>query len=63
MSARRSFAIDALPERAAHYRGDHALVVVDVFRATTVILTATTSILPARCRRRWRRRLGLRTHC
>jgi 2-phosphosulfolactate phosphatase len=40
MSAPRSFAIDALPERAAHYRGDHALVAVDVFRATTVILTA-----------------------
>jgi 2-phosphosulfolactate phosphatase len=40
MVATRSFAIDALPERAAHYRGDHALVVVDVFRATTVILTA-----------------------
>jgi 2-phosphosulfolactate phosphatase len=37
---RKSFAIDALPERAAHYRGDHALVAVDVFRATTVILTA-----------------------
>jgi 2-phosphosulfolactate phosphatase len=40
MAVSKSFAIDALPERAAHYRGDHALVVVDVFRATTVILTA-----------------------
>lgn len=40
MTATRSFAIDALPDRAARYRGDHALVVIDVFRATTVILTA-----------------------
>jgi 2-phosphosulfolactate phosphatase len=37
---RRSFVIDALPESAAEYRDDHALVAVDVFRATTVILTA-----------------------
>lgn len=35
-----SFAIDALPESAAAYRDTHAVVVVDVFRATTVIVTA-----------------------
>jgi len=35
-----SFVIDALPEQAARYRETHALVVVDVFRATTVIVTA-----------------------
>lgn len=37
---RPSFAIDALPESAATYRDTHAVVVVDVFRATTVIVTA-----------------------
>ncbi|HSS59981.1 MAG TPA: 2-phosphosulfolactate phosphatase [Candidatus Limnocylindrales bacterium] len=37
---RPSFAIDALPESAALYRDTHAIVVVDVFRATTVIVTA-----------------------
>lgn len=37
---RPSFVIDALPESAALYRSTHALVVVDVFRATTVIVTA-----------------------
>ncbi len=36
----RSFVVDALPENAARYRGTHALAVVDVFRATTVIVTA-----------------------
>ena len=36
----RSFVVDALPERAARYRATHALVAVDVFRATTVIVTA-----------------------
>lgn len=36
----RSFVIDSLPERAAQYRSTHALVVVDVFRASTVIVTA-----------------------
>ncbi|GAC1512783.1 MAG: hypothetical protein NVS1B3_16750 [Candidatus Dormibacteraceae bacterium] len=36
----RSFVIDALPERASRYRDTHAIVVVDVFRATTVIVTA-----------------------
>lgn len=35
-----SFVIDALPESAARYRDTHALVAVDVFRATTVIVTA-----------------------
>jgi phosphosulfolactate phosphohydrolase-like enzyme len=36
----RSFAIDSLPESAPRYRETHALAVVDVFRATTCILTA-----------------------
>lgn len=36
----RSFVVDALPESAARYRATHALVAVDVFRATTVIVTA-----------------------
>jgi 2-phosphosulfolactate phosphatase len=36
----RSFVIDALPERAIKYRDTHSMVVVDVFRATTVIVTA-----------------------
>ena len=35
-----SFVIDSLPESAARYRATHALVAVDVFRATTVIVTA-----------------------
>jgi 2-phosphosulfolactate phosphatase len=37
---KRSFVIDALPEQAARYRDTHAIAVVDVFRATTVIVTA-----------------------
>ena len=37
---KQSFTIDALPERGAHYRDSHAIAVVDVFRATTVIVTA-----------------------
>jgi 2-phosphosulfolactate phosphatase len=36
----RTFVIDALPERANLYRDTHAIAVVDVFRATTVIVTA-----------------------
>ena len=36
----RTFVIDSLPERANRYRDTHAIVVVDVFRATTVIVTA-----------------------
>ncbi len=36
----RTFVIDALPESAAGYRSTHALVAVDVFRATSVIVTA-----------------------
>ncbi len=36
----RTFVIDALPERAHRYRETHAIAVVDVFRATTVIVTA-----------------------
>lgn len=32
--------LDALPERAARYRDTHAIVAVDVFRATTTIVTA-----------------------
>ena len=35
-----SFAIDALPESAAAYRDTHAVVGIDVCRATTVIVTA-----------------------
>src|SRR2546430_10299388 len=35
-----SFVIDSLPESAARYRDTHALAVVDVFRATTCIVTA-----------------------
>lgn len=37
---RRSFVIDALPERGTFYRDTHSIAVVDVFRATTVIVTA-----------------------
>lgn len=37
---RPSFSIDALPESAPRYRSTHAIVVADVFRATTVIVTA-----------------------
>ena len=36
----RGVVIDALPERAAHYRESHAVVAVDAFRATTTIVTA-----------------------
>jgi 2-phosphosulfolactate phosphatase len=36
----RTFVIDALPERATRYRDTHAIAVVDVLRATTVIVTA-----------------------
>ena len=36
----RSFVIDSLPESAASYRQSHAIVAVDVFRATTLIVTA-----------------------
>jgi len=32
--------IDALPEHAVQYRGTHAIVAVDAFRATTTIVTA-----------------------
>lgn len=32
--------LDALPEQAARYRHTHAIVAVDVFRATTTIVTA-----------------------
>jgi 2-phosphosulfolactate phosphatase len=35
-----SVAIDFLPESAARYRADHAIVVVDVIRATTTAVTA-----------------------
>ncbi len=35
-----SFAIDSLPESAVAYRDTHAVVGIDVFRATTVIVTA-----------------------
>ena len=36
----RSFVIDATPEAVSRYRDTHAIVTVDVFRATTVIVTA-----------------------
>lgn len=36
----RSFVIDATPEAVHMYRDTHAVVAVDVFRATTVIVTA-----------------------
>lgn len=36
----RSFAIDATPESVHKYRTTHAIVAIDVFRATTVIVTA-----------------------
>ena len=36
----RSFVIDSLPQSAASYRQSHAIVAVDVFRATTLIVTA-----------------------
>jgi 2-phosphosulfolactate phosphatase len=39
----RTFVIDSLPERAHRYRETHAIGVVDVFRATTVIVTALSS--------------------
>ncbi len=35
--------IDALPERAVRYRDTHAIIAVDVFRATTTIVTALAS--------------------
>lgn len=38
-----SFVIDATPESARAYRETHAIVAVDVFRATTVIVTALAS--------------------
>lgn len=36
----RSFVIDATPESVGKYRETHAIVAIDVFRATTVIVTA-----------------------
>jgi 2-phosphosulfolactate phosphatase len=36
----KTFVIDALPEKALQYRNDHVMVAVDVFRATTTIVTA-----------------------
>lgn len=36
----RTFVIDSIPESAAKYRQTHAIVAIDVFRATTVIVTA-----------------------
>jgi 2-phosphosulfolactate phosphatase len=35
----RTFAISALPEQAIRYRRSHAVVAIDVFRATTTIVT------------------------
>jgi 2-phosphosulfolactate phosphatase len=37
---RRSFVIDTTPESVSKYRDTHAIVAIDVFRATTVIVTA-----------------------
>ena len=37
---RGSFAITALPEQAPRFGATHAVVAVDVFRATTTIVTA-----------------------
>ena len=39
---RGSFIIDCLPESAERYRDSHAIVVVDVIRATTVATTAVS---------------------
>lgn len=36
----RSFVIDSTPESVSKYRDTHAIVAIDVFRATTVIVTA-----------------------
>lgn len=36
----RSFVIDSLPETAERYRDTHAMVVADVFRATSCIVTS-----------------------
>lgn len=36
----RSFVIDATPEAVSKYRETHAIVAIDVFRATSVIVTA-----------------------
>jgi phosphosulfolactate phosphohydrolase-like enzyme len=36
----RTFVIDSIPESAGKYRQTHAIVAIDVFRATTVIVTA-----------------------
>ncbi|TMF91247.1 MAG: 2-phosphosulfolactate phosphatase [Chloroflexi bacterium] len=38
-----TFVIDSLPESAAQYRETHAMVVADVFRATSCIVTALAS--------------------
>lgn len=35
-----TFVIDSIPESAAKYRQTHAIVAIDVFRATSVIVTA-----------------------
>jgi 2-phosphosulfolactate phosphatase len=40
---RSSFVIDSFPARAALYRATHAIVAVDVFRASTTIVTALAS--------------------
>ena len=37
---RGTFVIDSLPEQGLRYRHDHDIVAVDVFRATTTIVTA-----------------------
>jgi len=40
---RRTIIIDALPEQVTRYRDTHALVIADVFRATTTMVTALAS--------------------
>src|SRR5215467_5005771 len=39
-TVKRGFAIDVLPRSVARYRATHAVVAIDVFRATTTIVTA-----------------------
>jgi 2-phosphosulfolactate phosphatase len=38
-----SVVVDCFPSSVAHYRGDHAIVAVDVFRATTTAVTAVAA--------------------
>src|SRR6187455_751440 len=40
--ASRTVAVDFLAESAARYRDDHAIVAIDVIRATTTLVTAVS---------------------